>query len=153
MNQTLILTYNRVQGFNPGSHGNGRVVIHQIDKESFTEENCAKATAKLRAQVSVSNPLETEAYVYLGLSGGEEQYCGSQRRVFKAATEIALALIRDHSRIHVIGCSCYGEQKKNFAEAAGFDYIQCKECGGHKTLGKIVEGILTTTTESHASTT
>ncbi len=145
MKQTLILTYNRVQGFAPGSHGNDRVVIHKIDKDAFTEENYEKATAALRAQVSVSNPLETEAYVYLGYSGGEEQYSHLQRRVFRAATETVLALIKERARIHIVGCTCFSTSKREFTEASGFDYIESKECGGHLKLGKIVSEILKTT--------
>lgn len=43
--------------------------------------------------------------------------------------------------IHLVGCHCSQEEKKNFAEKMGMDFI-VSECGGGMTLGKIAASVL-----------
>lgn len=58
----------------------------------------------------------------------------------RAFLKIAIAHA-EKERIHLVGCHCGLEEKKDFAEKMGMDFI-VSDCGGGMTLGKIAASVL-----------
>lgn len=141
---TLILTYNSVDGFAEGPHGNGRVVIRQIDREEYLKDYAknpenAQVGFKMRSMDLVGRNV-VEAYIYLGQVFSQDD---DAAKIFNALWGLATVAVKDVSRIHIVGCKCNAAGKRRLAAGMGCDFIEC-ECRGAQTLGRIVQRILET---------
>jgi len=137
---TLVMSYNEVEGFKPGSHGNGRVVIMKINKADFEKPVDENEGFGVYFQTWGLCKRIEDAYIYIGDYESEND---PRLKAFMAMLKTASAHIKDRSKITLVGCNCEGERKRAFAKSGGCPYINC-ECGGKKTLGRIVKDILAT---------
>lgn len=140
---TLVTSYNDIDGYKQGSYGNGRVVIQKTDREKWAKgENTEAADLGVLFETgfaSIFGDVEIDnAYVYLGEFNSLED---PRFKAFQASLSAVMKLIKDKSRIHIVGCHCGMDRKRHFCQHEGFDFIQ-SECGGDATLGRIVRDIL-----------
>ena len=144
---TLIVSYNGVNGFSSGSHGNGRVVILQPSMKEFREDKSeGKESASFGFHFQTFNLIGrniVDAYIYLGDFNSLEDV---RFKMFQASLRSVMVQIKDKSKINLVCCDCNWQRKETFAQAEGFILIE-SECGGKDTLGRIVENILETIPE------
>lgn len=137
---TLILSYNDVDGLEPGSNGNGRVVFIKADYRDFENEKHKQGLSPFIGEgfnLISMNPVES--YVYIGGFDSEEDL---RFQMFQSLLGFAVrALNNDRTRIHLVGCRCGLERKKFFAEKEGFQFI-LSDCGGGGKLGEIARKTL-----------
>lgn len=136
---TLILTYNKVDGFEEGSHGNGRVVILKLDPQKFDGKNSEGDAFGLYFRTFNLLGREIDkAYIYLGRYDSLQD---KAIKMFQAMYRVASSHIKDSSRIFMVGCKCNENLKRRFAEHSGMQFLK-SNCGGEETLSKIVREIL-----------
>lgn len=125
---SVILTYNYVNGFPSGVHGDGRLAV--ISSGSRHYEESSKVLHDLMHEVYDREDFGNVdmIYVYAGINA------------MSGALHAASNLVGE-SRVTLVACTCEGEHKKRFAESQGIDII-FGECGGQRTLGRIAEQIL-----------
>lgn len=138
---TIVLSYNEIDGFEPGSYGNGRVVIIQADKQNFSESDCQARLSLWFQTLELMCRHIDAVYVYMGDFDSEDDV---RFKIFRAMYTLALSHVKnDKSKVHYVGCRCGINNKRHFAEIEGINFIE-SECGGRTTLSSIVKEILAT---------
>jgi len=138
---SVIISYNPVEGFNSGWHGNGKLFICASDagwgaKVGQGKNNYEKASSVMHqishqyydGQVPIENV--NHYYIYAGLYA------------FKSAISLAKELKQKSSApVSVVACSCKLSEKKELLSDQQIPLINC-ECGGKSYLGKLAHKIL-----------
>ena len=131
---SMIVTYNKVDGYEPGLYGDGKLLIHSFDKYAG---ELAKSVLKEEIQEiykdfewKADRDLIKKMFVYDGINGGE--WPG----------RIASALGHDvRMPIELMACHCDWDRKRRLESMREITLYQV-ECGGSKTLGAIADVIL-----------
>lgn len=131
---TLVITYNRVYGYEPGLYYRGKKEPLIICSYDNTETWGSEAQSKLEGilhQINgrVSPEDIKQVYLYIGKFARE------------GALKAAEHLSSKGNNLALVACACESEIKQQVAERIGAPIIW-SECGGHYTLGEIVDGIL-----------
>jgi hypothetical protein len=127
------MTYNKVEGFAQGAHGNGRVIIKEQAVESGLDAE--KLCERLRIDMifgSLGGCSFTDAYLYV--CGGDN---GDKSTVSRAMIMAAASVIKDRSKITLVTCRCHANAVERFARANSFQFVR-SECGGYATLAQVV---------------
>ena len=130
-NTTLVLTYNNVRGYPSGTYKgkSQNVVIHSQDKRYY-KQSAQKLSELLHSMYGkVKMNSVKDVVVYAGLNA------------LNGALSVATNLAHDSKNVRLIACDCNYSEKKRFAENRSIGIEFC-ECGGEKTLGKIVNELL-----------
>lgn len=128
---TLVLTYNDISGYPAGVyHGRSRdVVVHSQDRRYYQEspEKLSELLHSLYSKVDMQSV--DSVIVYAGLNALE------------GALGAAKKLAHDKKDVRLVACDCQYLAKKQFSDRNGIQIEFC-ECGGARTLSKIVNDLL-----------
>jgi hypothetical protein len=125
-----MLTYNYVEGFPDGIHGDGRLVVVSSEQGYHPEKEAPSVLHRLMHEIYNRDGFENVdmVYVYSGLNAMDQ------------AMHAAANLV-GRSRVTLVGCNCRQSKKEHFARNNGIEFI-LSECGGRSTLGRIAKEIL-----------
>lgn len=135
----LVMTNNALRNFPEGAHGNGAVVTLYADTKAF-ESNDEQARLDLHFKTfNLMGREVSDAYVYLGRYDTTPN--DPKLKAFQQMINTASAHVKDNSRIHIVGCSCNGHLKREFAQHRGYSFIE-SDCGADQTLENIIRDAL-----------
>ncbi len=136
---TLVLTYNKVDGFKPGAYGNGRVVVLQADLAKFKDNDTEKSSFELYFQTfNLVKRNIAEAIIYLGDLKEASPNWQAKRRAFDAMYRTAIAHVKTADKVLMVTCRCDRDLKEKFAEQLRVKLIW-SGCGGGRTLGRLIQ--------------
>jgi CheY-like chemotaxis protein len=131
--QSLILTYNPVEGYNPGLHSD-KLLIVSYDKYASgrAKEVLTQEIQKIYENFNwrTDRDLIRNIFVYDGVNGGDLPGSAAQ------------SLGHDvRMRVHLMACRCDWERKERLFGSTYVD-LHKVECGGRESLGAVADTIL-----------
>lgn len=128
---TYVSTYREVEGFARGLHKGANRDVFITGPESY--ESCTLigiVTKRFKEYQDLSTilPKIDEVYIYFGR---EDTYAGLMNTISA----------ENKNKIKLVACDCNKSKKQQLAQKLGLDIIE-SECGGRKTLARIVTDLL-----------
>jgi hypothetical protein len=140
---SVIISYNRVDGFAPGWHGDGRLFIHANGDGEWGSDTGYGKNDEQRAR-SVMGSLSHGFYgrLEVPIENVDVFYIYAGLNAFKEAIFMALNLKKvQNARVVVVACDCDWDQKQEMLRGTGIELQECW-CGGQEKLGMIAKQIL-----------
>jgi len=131
---SIILSYNHIDGYDPGTYGDGKLLVISFDKRA---NEMAKEVAKQQL-TKLYNAFDWRAdrdkirnvFIYDGLNGGTEP------------GRAAACLGHDaRMKVNLLACTCDWDRKQKFVDSMYVDLYKVG-CGGNEELGAIADVIL-----------
>jgi hypothetical protein len=139
----VLMTYNTVEGFVPGTHADGRIIVYSWDKR-FKDSRCRDAAKSITDRFYEDFNLRKDAqlfehiFVYAGINAIDE--------AIQAARMIGHdwknpELDDSGKRVTLVACDCDLDKKRRAAhDSYTVDMILCG-CGGDVVMGKIAKQV------------
>ncbi len=141
---TVIISYNQVNGFSPGWHGDGRLFIHANGAGKWGSDTGYGSNDEQRAR-SVMGSLSHQFYgrFEVPIENVDVFYIYAGLNAFREAISMALTLKAraKNARVVVVACDCDWDQKLGMLGGTGIELQGCS-CGGQEKLGMIAKQIL-----------
>jgi len=138
----VLMSYNRVSGFAPGVHGDGKVAVYSFDRPRHQDRRCKQAAKDITDKFYDDFDLRRDAdqfehiFVYAGLNAAEE--------AVRAARMIGHDIkgYENGKRVTLVACHCEEAMKRRVAhDSYSVNLIIC-ECGGEDTMGRIAQQVI-----------
>ena len=125
----LVVSYNDITGYKGGRYEteSAKVIVHCQDKRYYEQ-----SPAKLKEVLQ-------QVYHDVDFEGLEEVIVYSGLNAMRESLDAARCLNHNTGKVKIVACDCQMSEKR---QAVGTVPIIESECGGRKTLGKIIENIL-----------
>ena len=140
----VLLSYNSVDGFAPGVHGEGRVLVYSWDKSQKKSTSDAPAVARqITDQLYDAFNLRQDAglfehvFVYTGMNGIDESIQAA--RMIDHDWKLP---DQDGKKVTMVGCGCDYGRKRQVAHGRYSVGLIKGECGGEATMGRIATLVL-----------
>jgi len=138
---TVLISYNQIDGYGNGWHGDGKVFVHANADSRWGSENGSGSSDRERASSvmgslrhnfygSLSVPVKDVDvfYIYAGLNAMESAL-GMARQLKEMVPE---------AKVAVVACDCDWGQKQQILRGSGIELLSCG-CGGQSKMGRIAE--------------
>jgi len=141
---TVLISYNAVDGFQSGWHGDKRLFVHANGDGKWGSDTGSGENKRVRAQ-SVMGSLSHQFYGKLNVpvKDVDEFFIYAGTNAMKSALDMALRLreLSEGTKLTVVACSCDWEEKLRILKGSGIELLKCA-CGGQSRMGDIAQKVL-----------
>ncbi len=138
---TVLISYNKIDGFRSGWHAKNKVFICANDKGRGSETGQGEDRATKAG--NVMHRLSGSYYHgAVPVKQVEQYYVYSGLHAMRQAIGMAKSL-RSESQapVTVVACNCDAREKENLLQGTGIDLIWC-ECGGETKMGQLAKATM-----------
>jgi hypothetical protein len=138
----VLMSYNPIDGFIPGVHGDGRIVVYCWDRR-LCSEACRDAARSITDAFYRDFNLRKDGQLF------EHIFVYAGKNAIDEAIQAARMIGHDWKdgsdsgkRVTLVACDCEIEMKRRIAhESYTINMILC-ECGGKATMGRIAQQVI-----------